>query len=173
MENQKTIIAADSIEFLNMIQELELQTVKTNTGEVVVGFEDFDAAQDFARKTGADIVRISRRDGEHTWRNEGWTNEPYTLSSDDFGDDYRTETDAAEYWRAMRERFNETEFKEPTDAIEYLQKIEEIYNAILDLDENEQVLTCCTSWDYEVIKIKTMSFHEDVWSYKVGVAVVK
>ena len=134
MENQKTIIAADSIEFFNMIQELELQTVKTNKGEVVVGFEDFYAAQDFARKTGADIVRICRRDGEHTWKNEGWTNEPYTLSSDDFGDDYRTETDAAEYWSAMRERFNETEFNEPTDAIEYLQKIEEIYNAILDLD---------------------------------------
>lgn len=150
-----------------------MEQVRTNKGNVMIGFENFDEANDFVRNNGGEIVEIHKRDGEHTWKNDGRTNHPYTLDGDTYGDDYMTYTDAEEWWKEERESFDIREYACPAQAIEALQKMEEIYDAIWDLEENQQLLIHKPSMRYETIAIETMSYREDVYTYYIGVSVVE
>lgn len=150
-----------------------MEQVRTNKGNVMIGFENIDEANDFVRKNGGEIVQIFRRDGAHIWRNAGRIAGPYHLDADDYGDDYMTYIDAEEWWKEERQSFDVREYGCPAQAIEALQKMEEIYDAIWDLEDNQQLLIHKPSMRYETIAIETMSFREDVYTYYIGVSVVE
>lgn len=150
-----------------------MEQVRTNKGSVIIGFDSFEEAQEYACVNGGDIVELHKRDGEHIWRNDGRTNKPYELDGDTYGDDYMTYTDAEEWWKEERESFDIREYGCPAQAIEALQKMEEIYDAIWALEENQQVLIHKPSMRYETIAIETMSYREDVYTYYIGVSVVE
>lgn len=151
----------------------DYERVRTSKGFVFIGFDSFEEAQEYARVNGGDIVELHKRDGEHIWRNDGRTNKPYKLDGDTYGDDYMTYTDADEWWEEEFQSFNIREYRCPAQAIERLQKMEEIYDAIWALEENQQLLIHKPSLRYEIIAIETMSYREDVYTYKIGVSVVE
>lgn len=151
----------------------DYERVRTNKGPVIIGFDSFEEAQEYARVNGGDIVELHKRDGAHIWWNDGRTDKPYELDGDTYGDDYMTYTDAAEWTKEVFQSFNIIEYDCLDQAIEALQKMEEICDAIWDLEENQQLLIHKPSMRYETIAIKTMSYREDVNTYCIGVTVVE
>lgn len=139
-------------------------------GKAVIGFETFEDAKDFAREIGGQVVDLCKRDGWQFWKSNGRVWEEWKMNAEDYGDDYECVTDAQEWWQGEREIMSEVEYDTPEDMYEHLEMIKDIYEEIEGLCENEQLLICRgRRYDTEVIPIKTMRYHIDVWRHEIGV----
>lgn len=139
-------------------------------GKAVIGFETFDQAIAVAREADGEVVGLCRRDGWQFWKNYGRVWKEWELNAEDYGDDYECATSAIDWWEDEKELMQAIEFRSPGEMREHLEKIEAVYDELMDLAENEQLLICRDgSYDHEVIPIKTLRYHIDVWSHEIAV----
>lgn len=130
----------------------------------LIGFVDFQQAEELAEKHGLDIEVIEKRDGWNLWYRTGnWANGPLQINEDDLGDDFRFFK--AEDW----ENFYEYEVRpliadcadwdELDPLISDMRRLdEEIEN--LDADSNDVVVARNGRY-YETIDSKPMQFSWD------------
>ena len=139
-------------------------------GKAVIGFETFEEAQEVARESGGEVVDLSRRDGWQFWKNNGRVWKEWKMQAEDYGDDYECVRNAAEWWQDEKGVMDSLEFGSPAEMREYLEKIEAVYDEIESLGDNEQLLICRDgSYSHEVIPVKTLRYHIDVWSHEIAV----
>lgn len=168
----------EKIDLREIAYERGLEVVETTQGmngypeglgKAIIGFETFEEAEEVAREIGGDVVDLCRRDGWQFWKNCGTIYREWSMDPEDYGDDYECTKDAVEWWDNTKEMLKELEFETPSDMRKLLEKLERICLAIENLGENEQVLINRDGFGYEVIPIKTLRYHIDVWFHEIGV----
>jgi len=163
----------DYSEMKDIASENGLQFVETTSERsgypryvkgALIGFVDFQQAEEVAKKHGLDIEVIEKHDGWNLWYRTGnWANSPLKISEEDLGDDFRFFK--AEDW----EDFYEDEVRpfiadcadwDELDAfISDMRRLdEEIEN--LDADSNDVVVACNGKY-YDTIDTKPMQFSWD------------
>ena len=132
-------------------------------GKAVTGFDDFAEAEAFADEFGGSVVKLWKKHGWQLWTNAWRVYDAFNLDASWFGDNYECFDDCGKYWEIERERFAKwvSKSKNPFAFDEELQRIQEIYEAIEYLGENEQVLINWEGESFEVIKKKAMRYDID------------
>ena len=165
--------------------ELELTTISTtseasgypaNVQTAIIGFNNFDEAEKFAKAHHLDIIRVERAFGSDLWTRRGTAYKELERDGSEFGDDY-TVYDPAYYY--FEQEFNENEFYEKTvqniigemetfdQARDMLDGFEEVSNALNLCDDNELVV-CEGSYDgNEIIKKHCMQYSYDSMDYAI------
>lgn len=131
-----------------------------------IGFNNIDEAIKFAEEVGGNVVLFKKRDGWHFWNNGGSKLEELTASDyvDDLGDNYHIAS-VADTKDTIRELLQTLEGEELIDALKkQIEILEELEKA-----EYDETVICGYGSYYETCKDKMMSYHEDVWTYEIGV----
>lgn len=128
-----------------------------NVQLALIGFDNFDQAEEVARAHDLSIVSLYKRDGWKLWAEQGAAWGPIKLGAEDYGDDYMScdsscdEDDLADDLRGA------------IDGIEELD----------DISEAEQVIARMYDADsIEVIKKEVMSWHDDANSSTTAIALI-
>lgn len=139
-----------------------------NLKKALIGFENFEQAEQLAERYDLSIETFKKRDGWQLWHREGRAWGPIEPSEEDFGDDYMTFT-SKDYEDFYDNEVNPfiSEFDNFEAVQDFLDKKRKIYEAIEDLDDNEMVLTYQGEF-LEVIKKSTMTFSEDSKTWAIG-----
>lgn len=138
----------------------------------VIGFENFDAAQQFAEQYGGEVAHFTSRDGWHFWNTTGRAWGPYTVYDmlKDMGDNYSI---ASNEFEVYAEQLAEVARRFDGDFSELkavMNNIEEIILAIDNKDDDEAVITNCGNY-YDTVKMETMQYSYDTHRYAIGVLV--
>lgn len=132
-----------------------------NLKHVLTGFESFEQAEAIAEKFGLDLIWITRREGQQLWTREGTAYQPMEIRSEDFGDDYEfwNDTNSAKeyYYEILGDMVSDGKSFEAIR--EYIDKAEEVLNAIDVLDEDEMVVTYCGDY-YRTQKVHCIEFDD-------------
>lgn len=130
--------------------------------------ENFKEVQEIAEKHDLDIVKVHQRDGWSLWENQGWANEPFKNSSDDFGDNY------TEFYKMTETEFFENEIHPLIAEIEDFETLEklleskkEVWEEIENMEDDEFVVTH-EGYYYETLKKESLSFYHDTHNYKIA-----
>lgn len=137
------------------------------------GFIEFDSmaeAEKFAQENHGEVVELRKRDGWHFWESRGHAFGPFHIGAETYGDDYRTVTAFDNWEDECRELLSamisdEASLEDLSKAIEEMRAIGE---KVENLDAQEAVLLYQGKFQ-EIIKLVTMDYREDVWSYQIGV----
>jgi len=148
-----------------------------NLGDLaVIGFDNYDEAYEYANKYSGEISLLKTRDGWHFWHNLGYRGNPLTCNDylNDLGDDYSlmNRKDAINIFKLrMTEAINafDGDFKDLDDIYK---NYEETFEHIYCLNDDENVI-CYLETYYETVKDTMMSYHEDVYTYTIGVVFTK
>lgn len=158
-------------------QELGLQLVSTtseasgyprNLRTAVIGFENWQQAEEVAAEIGGDIINLHKKEGWQLWARQGSASGPYENSAADYGDDYEElsagdEDELTESLKAYME--GPREFSEIYD---YVQRLKDIADEMAALEEG-QVLICRDNSIVAVINKVSMAFSEDCNHYVIAV----
>lgn len=132
-----------------------------NLQTAITGFDSFEQAQAIAKKFDLDLIWITRREGQQLWSRMGTAYQPMEISSGDFGDDYEFWNDADStkeyYYEILGDMVRDGKSFEAIR--EYMDKIEEVFDAIEDLDNDEMVVTRCGEF-YRTQKVHCISFDD-------------
>ena len=137
--------------------------------QAVIGFDTFEDAEMLAEENGLSIEIFTKRDGWGLWYrtgNHAW--ESFERSAEEFGDDYRQYSkDDLESFYVCEVQPNVDGFDDFASMREYLDKMEEIRDKIVDADDDELVLATCYGY-YDTIKKNTMSYCYDTRHFAIG-----
>lgn len=165
-----TIAEISEINGLNYIETTsERNGYPSHIKGAIIGFDSFEQAQDLANKYGLSIESFEKRDGWNLWYRTGSTmSEEYKNSSEDYGDNF------IEYLSMEKEEFYEQEVREMLsdfdsweDLNDFLSRMEEIWEEIEKLEDNEVVIAHEGRY-YETVSTKSMSFYHDTKHYAIG-----
>lgn len=145
-----------------------------NVQLALIGFDNFDQAEDVANANDLSIISLYKRDGWNLWAEQGAACGPIKLGAEDYGDDYMSfdsswdEDDLADDLRRV------------IDGIEDLDGIFTIVNfykkfkeELDDISEDEQVIArMYDAESIEVIKKEVMSWHDYANSSTTAIALI-
>lgn len=143
-----------------------------NLQKAVIGFSDFEEAEEFAAKVEGEIVMLHKRDGWQFWEGQGKEIEPIQVYKKDFGDDFNkyfptiTESEFAE-WTASFLSENYAESLE--DMKKYLDERIELWEKIQDLEDDEFLVAENDTVVFDTYKCEAMHFYYDTHHYEIGV----
>lgn len=145
-----------------------------NVRLALIGFDNFDQAEDVANANDLTIVSLYKRDGWNIWAEQGAAWGPIKLGAEDYGEDYMSfdsswdEDDLAD---DLRRAIDGIEDLDGIFAIvDFYKKIKEELD---DISEDEQVIAHMYDSDtIEVIKKEVMSWHDDANSSTTAIAVI-
>lgn len=145
-----------------------VETTSERTGypshmmDALTGFSSFAEAKRIADEHNLTLIWIDQRDGWQIWHRGDMASEPMSINSSDFGDDYNFEDDSDDFMEMARERIADMcENGDSFDDIRaYMEKIEEVTNAIDNLEEGQVVVTFCGEY-YDTIDTHPISFSFD------------
>ena len=145
-----------------------------NVRLALIGFDNFDQAEDVANANDLTIVSLYKRDGWNIWAEQGAAWGPIKLGAEDYGEDYMSfdsswdEDDLAD---DLRRAIDGIEDLDGIFAIvDFYKKIKEELD---DISEDEQVIAHMYDADtIEVIKKEVMSWHDDANSSTTAIAVI-
>lgn len=145
-----------------------------NVQLALIGFDNFDQAEDVANANGLTIVSLYKRDGWNLWAEQGAAWGPIKLSAEDYGDDYislDSSWDEDDITDDLRRAIDGIEELDGIFAIvDFYKKIKEELD---DISEDEQVIAHMYDADtIEVIKKEVMSWHDDANSSTTAIAVI-
>lgn len=158
-------------------QVLGLQLVSTtseasgyprNLRTAVIGFENWQQAEEVSAEIGGDIIKLHKKTGWQLWAREGEAYEPYELSGETFGDNCITYDmdDEQELIDDLREYcYNYYDFGK---VLEHVERLKAIYEEIQDLEEGEFIAVN----DGNILgkfQRKSMAFSEDNNHYLIAV----
>ena len=142
-----------------------------NLSKAVIGFDTWQDAEEFAKETGREIVRITKRDGHQFWWSEGREFEPLKPTVAWYGDTYEAFESQDQWWESEKEFLQEL-FANGISSEAFKDEINrliEIYNTFDGLEDNEQVVTESHAFP-EIVPIETMRWHDkDVTDYVIAV----
>lgn len=135
----------------------------------IIGFDSFEQAEKLAKENGMSIEAFKKRDGWDLWYRTGCKmGTPFLRTADDFGDDYRgySKDDLEDFY--LNEVQPMVSDFEDFDSLRcFLDKMQEIYHAIEDADDDELVITYEGHY-YETIKKAVMEYTLDTHHYAIG-----
>ena len=158
---------------------LELSTISTtsayngypeNVKPAIIGFDNFEEAEKFAKENKLDIIRVERANGSDLWTRRGTAYKELERDGSEFGDDWMVYNplsfDAQEFF-ADTVKDVVTDMETLDDAIECFNKFREIINAIENADDDELVLS--DGSNIETITTNCMQYSYDSRSYAIAV----
>lgn len=167
------------IDLVNIAEEHELELIETtsesngyprNLQYALIGFDNFEQAQQIADEYGLSIEIFHSRDGWQLWYRTGnWTFEAFEIDETDFGNNYLA------FYASDLENYYEDEIKPllgDFDNLEtlraFLDDSEEVMNEIERIDNDEVVITHEGRY-YLTTKKKGMIFSNDTKIKAIGV----
>lgn len=164
----------------NIAYENSLEYIETTTGVngypkcirgAIVGFETFEEAEKLAKEHGLVIRTFFKRDGWNLYqRDSNTTWGPLEITASDYGDDYQSFTHDI-----SQEDFIENEVLPNLpattfgDITNYLQRYEELYDKIVEAEDDELVIADFCGSYVETIKKKLMQWSNDSKTWVIGV----
>lgn len=137
----------------------------------IIGFETFEEAEKIAKEHGLRITTFFKRDGWQLYqRNSNTTWEPMKITSSDYGDDYKHFTN-----EVSQEDFIEEELLPNLAATTFgdiqniTQRYEELYDKIVEAEDDELVIADMFGEHVETIKKELMSWSNDSKTWVIGV----
>ena len=157
---------------LDLIQTTsESNGYPSNIKPAIIGFESFAEAQEIADKYDLSIEHFQKRDGWSLWfRNGNTADEAYEMTDETFG------ANAMVYYKQDIEHFQENEIDafiedyDEDDREDFIAEKMEILEHLRSMEDDEAVLTDEGRF-VEVIKQRTMSYYEDVYTNALGLIV--
>ena len=159
--------------------ELELTTISTtstyngypaNVKPAIIGFDNFEEAEKFAKAHHLDIIRVERANGSDLWTRRGTAYKELERDGSEFGDDWTVYNplsfDAQEFF-ADTVKDVVTDMETLDDAIECLNEFKELINAINNADDDELVLV--NNGQIETIETHCMRYSYDSRTYAIAV----
>lgn len=155
---------------LDLIQTTsESNGYPSNIKPAIIGFETFEEAQKLADKYDLSIEHFQKRDGWSLWyRNGNTAYEAYEMSDDTFG------PNAMVYYKQDIDNFKENEidafleyYEDEDDREYFIAEKMKILEHLKSMNDDEVVLTDDGLF-VDVIKLHTMSYYEDVYTYTIG-----
>lgn len=156
----------------------DLKFIETTSGNngypldlmpALIGFENFDDAEEFAQEHGLQTYIFHKRDGWQLWQRSKPAYEPMTITSDDYGDDYNMVTPYE------LDGYYENEVKPRLDSFDdidslknFVDEQESIMDELDRCNENEAVITYCGDY-YDTVKVKSIEWSHDTHHYVIGV----
>lgn len=145
-----------------------------NVQLALIGFDNFEQAEDVANANGLTIVSLYKRDGWKLWAEQGSAWGPIKPSAEDYGCDYMS------YDSSWDEDDLTDDLRRAIDGIEDIDGISTIVDfykkfkeELDDISEDEQVIARMYDADtIEVIKKEVMSWHDDANSSTIAIAVI-
>ena len=160
--------------------ENSLEYIETTTGMngypqhlrgAIIGFNTFAEAEAIAQEHGLCITTFFKRDGWHFYQRDGGTTyEPLKISSYDYGDDYKHFTN-----EIPQEDFIEEELLPNLaattfgDIITITNRYEELFDKIVEAEDDELVIATTFGEYVETIKKELMSWSHDSKTWVIGV----
>lgn len=142
-----------------------------NLSKAVIGFDTWEEAEEFAKETEREIVRMTKRDGHQFWWSEGREFEPLKPTVAWYGDTFEAFESQDQWWESEKEFLQEL-FANGISSEAFKDEINrliEIYNTFDGLEDNEQVVTESHAFP-EIVPIETMRWHDkDVTDYVIAV----
>ena len=161
-----------------LADENDLKFIETTSGmngypqdlmPALIGFNDYEEAEDFAREHGLQTYSFHKRDGWQLWERKNPAYEPMIITSDDYGDDYNmfTHNELENYYENEVKPCLE-DFDNMDDIKDFLNDEEEIMDELERCHDDEAVITYCGRY-YDTIKVKTIEWGHDTHNYVIGV----
>jgi hypothetical protein len=160
--------------------EKGLEYIETTTGMngypqhlrgAIIGFETFAEAEEVAKEHGLRITTFYKRDGWQLYkRDSNTTYGPMNVTSDDYGDDYKHFTNGI-----SQEDFIEEELLPDLaattfgDIITITNRYEELFDKIVEAEDDELVIASTFGEYVETIKKELMSWSHDSKIWVIGV----
>ena len=139
--------------------------------ENMIDTEEWEEAEQFAKETEREIVRMTKRDGHQFWWSEGREFEPLKPTVAWYGDTFEAFESQDQWWESEKEFLQEL-FANGISSEAFKDEINrliEIYNTFDGLEDNEQVVTESHAFP-EIVPIETMRWHDkDVTDYVIAV----
>lgn len=145
-----------------------------NVQLALIGFDNFDQAEDVANANDLTIVSIYKRDGWNIWAEQGAACAPIKLGAEDYGDDYMSfdsSWDEDDITDDLRRAIDDIEELDGIfNIVDFYKKLKEEFDKI---SEDEQVIARMYDADsIEVIKKEVMSWHDDANSSTTAIALI-
>lgn len=142
----------------------------SNIKPAITGFNTFEDAENVARELGLNVEIFTTRDGWSLWvRNNNRTYEPFTISSEDYGDNYGVIS------KINEENFIDEYVKPYIDDLMRFDDIDNLldnkkllWNEIDAMDADEVVVTLYGE-HYETLKETSMRWSHDTKHFIIGV----
>lgn len=145
-----------------------------NVKLALIGFDNFEQAEEVARAHDLTIVSLYKRDGWKLWAEQGAACGPIKLSAEDYGCDYMSydsswdEDDLADDLRGAIDGIEELD--DIFTIVDFYKKLKEELD---DISEDEQVIARMYDADtIEIIKKETISWHDDANSLTTAIALI-
>ena len=161
----------------------------SNLASCIMVFDTLDEAEQAAKELremindsdySVEVQHFTKRDGWHLWYRTGNNAyEMYDMSSELRDDQMAWSSAEAEaYLDERAERLADGD-----DYLEYLgvdretydANTQKVYNAIKNLKSNQLIITDSSCYDgyMDMMEKSAMAYHDDVWTYAIGISIVR
>lgn len=141
-----------------------------NTKQAIVGFEDFQEAEEFAKKYGLRITIFFKKDGWNLYvRNSNTITSAMNITAEDYGENYY------QYEKGQEENFFEDEVKPKlnnfSDIYELAKFVEYSRDTYYEIGwlSNDEILIMLDGKRYDIIEKDSMSWQHDGKEWIIGV----
>jgi hypothetical protein len=163
---------------LDRADELGLTIIETtsegngyprNLKTAIVGFEDFEDAENFAQENGGEIIELKRKAGQQLWSRGSRAFEPFYMSTI-----YDNDPNCEIYFCGDEERFTDNVKEQIAELNDfaliqsYVEEKSEIWDEFCTLGENEFILVKDGKLE-GVIEEERMDYEYDSTYYRIGV----
>lgn len=141
-----------------------------NLKQAIVGFEDFQEAEEFAKKYGLRITIFFKKDGWNLYfRNSYTITSAMNITAEDYGENYY------QYEKGQAENFFEDEvrpklnnFNDIYELAKFVEYSKDTYYEIEWLS-NDEILIMLDGKRYDIIEKDLMSWQHDSKEWRIGV----
>ena len=142
-----------------------------NVKSAVIGFDDFGEAEEFANRHGGVLVILYQKNGWDLWQLKGIATEPFTISAEDFGEEYTAWSykEKDEWWE--HEKFFIKDRIDKLDADEFIrwgERIDKICEGFDSMYDGELLLLHNGQFDC-IVKQFVVRHSYDSQTYIIGV----
>lgn len=163
---------------LDRAEELGYEIIETtsegngypsNLKKAVIGFEDFEDAENFAKENGGEIIDLKRKAGQQLWSRGGRAFEPFYMSKI-----YDNDPCYEMYFCGDEERFTDNVKEQIAELNDFaliqalIEEKTEIWDEFCTLGENEFILVKDGKFE-DVIEEERMAYEYDSTYYRIGV----
>lgn len=167
--NSEILDKADSLGYEIIETTDNCNGYPSNLKKAVIGFEDFEDAEHFAKENGGEIIKLRRKAGQQLWSRGSRAFEPFYMSKV-YDDDPCYEM----YFCGDEERFTDNvkgQIAEMNDFAliqSFVEEKAEIWDEFCTLGENEFILVKDGKLE-GVIEEERMDYEYDSTYYRIGV----
>lgn len=158
-----------TLDLREIASEYDLEFVETtdqmngypsNIKGAIIGFDNFELAEELANKYSLDIEVLTRHDGQQLWHRTGnWANGPLEITENDFGDDFSFLSDDENFYDNEVKPFLD-DFDNLDDLMAFVKGKAKIAEELATVGDDYVVVTCQGKY-YDTINTRPMMFEND------------